>query len=126
MEEQFVTALAGSTAVTDYTGNRINFGSHPQGAAWPAIVLNTVSDVSSYALTGPSGPSEARVQADCYAEDYPTAKLLSRAVIARLSGYSGGTVLGVFHVATRDGREGITEADRPFRVSLDFQVRFHR
>ncbi len=121
MEEEFRALLLAATAVTDLCGSRINFGAHPQGQPWPAIVLNTISDNSGHDLKGPDGLQSGRVQVDCYAEAYGGAKLLSRAVRAVLDGHTDANFSGVFVAGSRDGREGGTnEADRPFRVSLDF------
>ena len=122
MEIAFRALLTGSAAVTALApASQINFGTHPQGKPFPAIVLNLVSDAGGHTLTGVDGLSNGRVQVDCYADDYGAAKTLSHAVRAVLDAYSGGGFSGIFHTATRDGREGGTnEADRPFRVSLDF------
>jgi len=47
-------------------------------------------------------------------------------VRAVLDGYSGGGFQGVFLAGSRDTREGGTnEAERPFRVSLDFITHFN-
>jgi len=88
-------------------------------------VLNTISDIGGYLITSPDGVSQARVQVDCYAGTYGAAKLLSRAVLAALSGYSGGVIQGVFHAGSRDGRDGGTnEASRAFFVSFDFTLTY--
>lgn len=126
MEEFLITTLCNDGAVAWIVADRINFGSHPQGDPLPALVLNTVSGSSEYLIGAPQSLTQSRVQIDCYAEDFATAKDLSKAVINALSGASGGSVLGAFIVATRDGREGFSGADRPFRISLDFEVHFHR
>lgn len=122
MEEELRALLTGSAAVTAIApAGRINWGTHPQGAGLPGIVLNVVSGAERYTMQGPDGLSVARVQVDCWAQDYGQAKGLSRAVLAALSGYRGGGFRGVFHETTRDSREGgSNEAERPFRVSLDF------
>ena len=127
MEEEFRALLLADSGVSSHVGPRINFGEHPQGISWPAIVLNTISNSQGYTLEGPSGPTTARVQADCYAETYGAAKQLSRAVMSLLSGYQNGAFQGVFHAGSRDGREGGTnEVDRPFKVSMDFMVNFNK
>jgi len=126
MEEAIRALLLADSGVSGHVGGNVNFGTHPQGKPFPAIVLNTVSDAEGYTLSGPNGVTQARVQADCYADTYGAAKLLSRAVRSLLSGYSGGAFQGVFHVGTRDGREGgSNEAERPYRVSMDFMVHFN-
>ena len=125
MEEEIRALLLADSGVSSHAGDRINFGSHPQGANLPAIVLNTISDTEEYTLQGPDGVAEARIQTDCYAETYGAAKRLSRAVLSLLSGYQGGSLQGVFRAGARDGREGgSNEAERPYRVSLDFMVRY--
>ena len=122
MEEQLRALLLASSGVTALApAARINSGTHPQGAGLPGLVLNTISDAEGLTQQGPDGLFEGRVQIDAYAMTYGQAKQLSRAVRAVLHGYSGGGFGLVQHVATRDSREGGTnEAERPFRVSLDF------
>jgi hypothetical protein len=122
MEEALKALLAATAGVTALApASRINWGARQQGAALPAVVLTVISDAEDYTLQAPDGLSRARVQADCYGETHASAKQLSRAVRAALSGYRGGNFRLVEHVATRDSREGGTnEPDRPHRVSLDF------
>lgn len=124
MEEAFRALLTGSAAVTAIVSTaRINWGAHPQGAALPGIVLNTVADAEGLTYSGPDGLSQGRVQVDCYAASYAEAKELSRAVRTVLHGYRGGGFGLVAHDTTRDSREGGTnEATRPYRVSLDFST----
>lgn len=113
--------LLATSGVTALVATRINWGTHPQGAALPAIVLNVIDDADGYTLAGPDGLSQGRVQVDCYATSPGAADRLAEAVIAALSGYSDSNFRGVFRAGKRDGREGgSNEADRPFRVSLDF------
>lgn len=127
MEEQFLALLTGSAAVTAMAGNRINFGSNVQKAPYPRIVMFTISDNENHTMRGPDGLSVGRVQIDIYALTYEQAKQLSRAVRAVLDGYSGGGFQGVFLAGTRDSREGgSNDAERPFRVSLDFITNFHQ
>lgn len=121
MEEELRALLRATTAVTDICGARINWVAHPQGQPYPAVVLGVVGDSEGHTLKGPDGLSKGRVQVDCYGDDYDAAKLLGRAVRASLDGYRGGNFSGVFLAGSREDREGGTnEANRPFRVSLDF------
>jgi hypothetical protein len=123
MEEDLRAVLLGSSAVTDLAGMRINFGSHPQGAVLPGAVLTVIDGVEGMTYKGPDGLQTARVQIDCYGVTYLAAKTLARAVIALLHGYKDTAFLGVFHLSSRDSREGASnEADRPFRTSLDFMT----
>ncbi|WP_435988535.1 tail completion protein gp17 [Sulfitobacter sp. SH24] len=125
MEELIRALLLADAAVASFVGNRVNYGTHPQGDPFPGLVLNTIGDVEGMNIDGPDGTSQGRVQVDCYADSYGGSKLLSRAVRRVLSGHAGGAILGVFHASSRDSREGGTnEAEHPFRVSLDFTVTY--
>lgn len=125
MEEDVRTLLLADGGVSAIVGTRINWGAHPQGASMPAIVLTAVSNVSGHTLDGPWAMSDGRVQVDCYADTYSSAKALGRAVRTALDGYAGGTINAVFFENAQDGREGGTnEAERPFRMSLDFFVNY--
>lgn len=126
MEQDIRALLLAASGVTDICGTRINFGANPQGAALPAIVLNTVSDVQGVVLTAPEGHAEARVQVDCYASTYGAAKTLANAVRSRLTGYAGGDIQGVFQASSRDYRDGnTTDPDRPYRVSADYTIIYY-
>ncbi|KEJ97430.1 Protein of unknown function [Pseudosulfitobacter pseudonitzschiae] len=126
MEELIRALLKADVTVMARANGNVNFGSHPQGTPWPGVVLYTVGDAGSYTLQGSSGLSKARVQANCIAPSYSAAKQLSRAVRDALSGHASAGLQGVFHVGTRDGREGGTnEATRPHLVSLDFIVTYN-
>jgi hypothetical protein len=124
MEEAFRAVLTSASSVTALVpASRINWGSHPQGAGLPGVVLTVVSGAEGLHLTGRDGLSQGRVQVDCYGATYTSAKAVARAVTTRLHGYSASSLRLVQHVATRDGREGgSNEAERPFRVSLDFET----
>lgn len=123
MEEDFRTLIRASSAVAALVGARVNWGAHPQGEPLPGIVLNMISGDTPRHMQGQGGMLSSRVQVDCYALTIDAAKQVSRAVIAALSGYRGGGFRAVFHAGTRDSREGgANEAERPFRVSLDFET----
>lgn len=122
MEEEFRAILLASGGLSALVGDRINWGVHPQGQAFPAIVLNLVSGFEGIHMNG-TGPFEGRVQVDCDAETYADAKRISRAVIGLLNTYRGGGFLFISHTSTRDDRKGgSNEAMRPFRAGLDFNV----
>jgi hypothetical protein len=124
MEEAFRALLTGSAAVVALVpASRINWGAHPQGQPLPGVVLTVVSGAEGLTLQGPDGLSQGRVQVDCYAPAYADAKAVSRVIVTRLHGLRSGGFRLVRHVATRDSREGGTnEAERPYRVSLDFET----
>lgn len=123
MEEDFRALLLAASPVTDICGTRINYGTHPQGQALPAIVLNVVSDAEGMVMNGPNGLSEGVVQVDCYAGTYGAAKALARATVAALHAHRDDNFRLIVHGASRDSREGgSNEADRPYRASLDFNT----
>ena len=117
MEEDFRALVATAAGVPAHWGER------PQGGGYPAVVLNTIGGAEGLTMKGPDGLLQSRVQVDAYALSYAEAKAAARAIISALHGYRGGGFRLVEHVATRDSREGGTnEAERPYRVSLDFMA----
>lgn len=105
--------------------DRVNWGWHPQGAAYPAVTLNVIDDIERTHMKGPDGLSAARVQVDCYDGTYGATKALANAVRAALSGYCGGRFQGVFFDGARDFNDP-GQTQRPYRVSLDFIVNYER
>lgn len=124
MEEAFRAILTASSD-TGLSADAINFGAHPQGYPLPAIVLMTISDAAGLHMKGTDGLSDGRVQVDCYATSYGETKRLARSVRLLLHGYRGGGFQLIQHVGSNDTREGgSNEADRPFRVSADFLIKW--
>lgn len=114
MEEDFLAALSAVNAVK-------NWGEHPQGATFPAIVLNVIDNAQGITHGGGDGLWTGRVQVDCYARTFKAARDLSNAVAAALHGYRGGGLRLVVHEATRSSREsGASDADRLYRFGSDF------
>ncbi len=104
MDEELFTLLTGSAAVmARATG--VYWGVAPQDAALPYVVLNVISGTDRPLYAGTDGFWEYRVQVDCYGPERPTARLLSRDVIALLNGYRGGSFRGVFIDAQREDFE---------------------
>lgn len=127
MEEELRAILLGDAGVSNVAGNHVDWGANAQGATGPRVVLWVIDGSEGYTMRGPDKLWRGRVQADCYAESYGAVTSLSRAVVARLGGYRGGGFQGVFQEGTRSGREGGTnDAERPFRVSLDFMINWRR
>ena len=123
MEEDLRALLLADSAVAAIVGTRVDWGSRVQGAALPAISMHLISGAEGYHLKGRDGLSITRVQIDCWGVSFASAKLASRAVIDALAGLKNTDFPGIFHVGTRDDREGGgNEADRPYRTSLDFNV----
>ena len=125
MEELIRAALLASPTVNALAGTRIDFGGNVQGTQRPRVALWTIDNGEGLFLDGPDGIQTGRVQADCYADTIGQAMALGRAVKAALHGYSGGALRTVSLISYRVSREGGSdEADRPYRVSLDFQTLF--
>lgn len=123
MEEEFRAILLAHPAIADLVGDRVDWGLHPQGAPYPAIILNVVSGSDGQTMNGSNGLFQGRIQVDCDGFSYQSAKAVARAVRALLHCYRGGGFRLVTWVSTRDGREGgSNEVERLSRVSMDFTV----
>lgn len=124
MEEALRALLLTTTAVVARVADRIDFGLRPQGKPEPAIRLTTINDgPMDHSLDGPS-LSRARVQIDCFDQDYGAAKITSRAVRTLLDGYSGGVFRGVFLAGARDTDDG-EGPTRVHCVSMDFIITYN-
>lgn len=127
MEGALRSILTGAAGVTGIVGTAIYWGLAPQDRALPFVVLNTVSGVPDYALSGATGLTGSRVQVDCYAASYSGAKYLARAVIAAVSAYRGEVSSvhfgGIFIDSERDLNEPQQgDTATRFRVSIDLSV----
>lgn len=120
MELEFRALLTGDAAITALVpAGQINWVSHPQGAPYPAIVLTVVDNAMDLTQQGPDGLWQGRVQVDCYAMEYGSARALADAVISLLNGYSGGG----FQLIALDSQRGNNDTggfDDLARISLDF------
>lgn len=121
MEEELRALLLADAGIAGLVEDRIDWGERPQGARYPAIVLNVITNIEGYHMNGRNGLFEGRVQVDCYGLTYKAAKALSRAVTSLLHCHRAGGFRLITHVASREDREGgSNEAERPYRVGLDF------
>lgn len=128
MEEALVARLLAAVAISEIVATRVNWGFRVQAESLPAITLFNVSPARTYTFKGPSGLAGPRVQVDCWAADFATAKALSRAVIDTIE--PPATVAGInFHAAFLANERGPSTEDlgggnAVHRVSLDFFVWF--
>ncbi len=127
MEEALVAVLLADAALAAIVGPRITWQVRPQGDALPAIVLQRVSGARDYAMEGPTGLVQSRVQMDCWSVTYASALAVARALRNLLSGLrteAGGTELqGCFIDLERHSFEKDGEAAQAFhRVMIDFQI----
>lgn len=86
MEAALIAQLLATTGITSLVGQRITWGRRDQGGALPAIVLHRIDGSPDYHLQGASGLVSSRVQVDCWASSYGSAKSVARAVDAAMSG----------------------------------------
>ena len=124
MEEALRTVLRSHAAIAALVGTRVDWGIRPQATALPAICLTVISDAPvSHTMDGP-GPSQARVQVDCFGASYASVKAVARAVRRRLDTYSDATFLGIFLAGARDltDEDGVNTIHH---VSMDFFVNYH-
>lgn len=118
MEEELFTLLDNGLSIPSQA---IGWMTAPQGVARPHVVLNTITDAEGLVMNGPNSLFEGLVQIDVYSLDRAEVKTLARAIRDLLHGYRGGGFHLIRHDRTRDAREGgSNEAERPFRVSMDF------
>lgn len=118
------TRLLAATPVSAIT-NRIYWGVVPQGKELPYIRLTTISDPLDEHLKGYTDTQRPRVQADCFASSYGTARDLAQKVIAALA--SPATVGGVAFnrikaEGPRDLGEDVEGVGYIHRLSVDLLV----
>jgi hypothetical protein len=117
VEEEITNALHG------VAGGRRFWVRAPQSTALPYVVMQRISGIRDYVTSGPSGYVQSRVQFDVYASTYGTARTTARALVAALSGHSGGTIQGIFIDSERDLPASDTgEVSHLFRVSIDAAI----
>jgi hypothetical protein len=118
MEEDLLTLVIAAISVNPQA---IGWMTAPQGAGYPKVVLNVINEAEGLTLKGPNGLIESIVQVDVYSLDRAQTKAIARQIRTALHGYRGGGFSLIIHERTRDSREGgSNEAERPFRVSMDF------
>jgi hypothetical protein len=120
MEEELLALLVANLSVNP---RAIGWDTAPQGIGYPKVVLNVINDAEGLTMNGPNRLFEAIVQIDVYSRDRAETKAVSREIRSLLHGYRGGGFSLIQHDRTRDSREGgSNEAERPFRVSMDFSL----
>lgn len=126
MEESLIGLLLATSGVTAVVSTRINWNKSASPAVPPYVILRKVSGARDYRMSGATGLTETRMQADCYGTTYASAKAAARAIEAALSGYRGAsgttTFDGIFLI---DERDLIDDDESPadlHGVSLDFMI----
>lgn len=127
MEEGIIARLLATSGVEALVSTRVYPGRRPQASALPAIDLGRVSGAPVYSNDGETGLERARIEINCWAATYTSAKTVARAVKAALSaffGEAGGINFQYILLDTeRDLPEtGANQAEYLHRTSLDFIV----
>lgn len=124
MESSLIAKLLATAGVTALVSTRINWSRRPQGSALPAIVLQRVSGTPDVHHAGASGLVVSRVQVDCWAPSYGSAKAVARAVETAITAQTftqGATRFDVILIDSE--RDDSTDETTPlFRTSLDLMV----
>lgn len=116
--------LLANGLVSGAVGTRIDWGQRPQGAPYPSIVLQTISDARPAHLKDYEATRSTLIQLDVYATTYAAALSIARAAIAVLKVPTtiSGKVFGpAFVDSQRDSVEpsGTTNIHRQ---SVDFNI----
>ena len=85
VEEDFVTAITGDSAINALIGTRLYPVKLPDNVTYPAAVYSLVSTV----IQGSGGCKRSRLQLDLYDESYSGLKALRDAVVAYGDGGNG-------------------------------------
>jgi hypothetical protein len=116
--------LLGDSTVAGAVGTRIDWGQRPQGAAYPAIVLQTISDPQPTHLKDYETTRSTLIQMDVYALTHAQAMTIARAAIATLK--TPATVSGKkFGACFVDGQRDTVEPSGTINVhrqSVDLMI----
>lgn len=102
IEKAIRSILLTDGIVMSMVGTRVYTGILPQRPTFPAIVLTKVDKVSDVLMDGTVGPSNVRVQVDCWADDVDEVRGLATAV----NGSDDQSTRGPLH-GFRGTREGL-------------------
>lgn len=128
MEEALRAALLADPAILAMVkSDGVAWGKLPQASELPFIALHRITGGYEYTQGGRVPTTMSTVQIDCWAGTYQAAKLLSRAVIARLDQLTAPPFQGCFVLSERDDEEAGDgpDPDRStdfFGTSLDVRV----
>jgi hypothetical protein len=132
VEPAFRVLLVTNPAVAAIVGDRVYHNVRPANERRPSIVLARISTFFARRFGGDFGFTKGRIQVDCLAESYQTAKELAAAAKARLDQYkSRQPVEGVrfIYIEVEDERDLSAaplqgQASPLFGVSVDTRFLF--
>lgn len=126
MEEAFLAHLAANGGVRALVADRIEWAAR---GATPCIALHLISAPPDTTLAGQSGLVQARVQIDCWADSFLSAKAIGDAVAAALPPrrhVAGGVrFLASTVIDTDRGRFGETP-NQLHRTRLDVRLSYNQ
>jgi hypothetical protein len=96
MEEALRALLTGYAPLTALVAQRIYWNAIPQDAADPCVVLYKITGGEGHHMQGPDGLFNGTVQIDVRAISTTSMWAVSRAIRAKLDGYSDDNFRGVF------------------------------
>ena len=124
MQDALVRRLIADDAVSNIASDRLDWVNVSQDTPRPYVRLQTISDPRPITLEGEQEFRETRVQADCFADDYASARALAYAIIEAVR--PGGTHFGiVFGRTTAEGPRDLGEDTSEgfvHRASVDLLV----
>lgn len=126
VEEDLVTLVAGTAAITSIISTRMWPSRRPQGSAVPSLVYQRISTPRRSTHTGPSGLAWPRFQFSCWGATLNAASDLADQLRFALDGYQGtvgGTYFAGIHIANELDDED-TETGHWRRI-VDYTV-WHR
>jgi hypothetical protein len=131
IEFSLITFLQATTALQTIVGQNIYPDVVPDGPnAYPAITIQTISDVPGYSMVGESGLTYVRVQVSSWARTRLVARQLDDAVRQCLSGYSGPAGSDTIQSSLAVNRRDTVEPDpgneraRIYGCQRDFSIGF--
>lgn len=89
LEQAFWFTIQNDATVAALVVSRVYPVLAPQGAVLPYATFQRISTLRVYHMGGATGLARVRMQADCYAADYPGAKALATAVRGALEAQRG-------------------------------------
>jgi hypothetical protein len=119
--------LMNDAGITAICNSRVYGLIIPDEATYPAISYQIISDTPDATMNGPSSWEQKRVQIDCWAVDYVTAKNLQAAVRTAINGFKGAMPNGTFAFSIFKDNELDFYEDVPrlCRATTDYMVQFN-
>lgn len=116
--------LLANALVSGAVGTRIDWGQRPQGAPYPSIVLQTVSDPRPVQLKEYAQTRSTLIQMDVYATTYAAALSIARNAIAvlKVPATISGKVFGPAFVDSQRDTVEPSGTTNIHRQSVDFSI----